>query len=622
MNYPATSAQINLETPEEDKYNQEVYTQRFQVSPVLYRFVVDFPEPSRRRLLAKPTDFFHLGRSLLDGRSPGASTGDCQGGGGGSEEEEEEEAGEGYFERYSNVELPNDKGTTILEKVPTESMPRYVAIRNRLVGGAHLHLSLMIPSVDQCMSIADLGGVAARALAQSPETQAGLLMHLERREADPDDPKCTRRFEQIAGFCNTMPSSPRYGNDAVFMYASKLYSPHVDRKKGEYYNVTEGSDMIDPITLKPMPFAARDIRHRQTGFPLYIDGGLSEYRAGQLYAMIEDGQYIDSHTTTIQADIMTFNALSQTWGLLRLVWSRPAKGLWQVDYEVSALPVFYWTRLATLSDVLIALLHILWVAVSLSQFVLEVRLLLRTTLLGGALGLLEHFGKPEQMLALGGAFMQMVVVFLYVMYLHHMSEEYLDISAQYDVYDDLYADANFFLSAREHAASPAGDCDDESPSATCLTVADNQVSEDAAEAYAWSLPEDNSRLQQFARNLERLFGLHTLFLGFYLLQAVRTLTMILRLLLLTQQQKRLAVVLNTCKGKCFSTRFEFYPDFPEVQGAQDPYRVGQAQADETLHAALLPAGGARDSPSRLPGGGEESGVRQRPPQLSDADLVE
>ncbi|KAK3244352.1 hypothetical protein CYMTET_46029 [Cymbomonas tetramitiformis] len=362
----------------------------------------------------------------------------------------------------------------------------------------------------------------------------GLLLHT-RREVEAESSVCTARFQQLARSCFRGQMVDSFGIDTVFNPGSALFRPDLQDEVGWYYNTTPGSAMLNEHTLSPKPFALRPLLDRAPGVPLVIDTGLGARRAQELYTFIQDGAYIGEYTTHIEATMATWNAQRQTMGFLQLDWTRLRKGIWQVQYEVAALPVTYW-GVSSLRSALWLLLHVLWIAVSIMVFAKEMARLtpraLEATHKQDAylLNLMSHFSGYGNILAVCGACMQLTVLGLFFTY-HYSMLHVVELSLRYHVYDDLHADANFFLSARE--AEPSSF---KGPDAAGLVE---------ASAPAWTRPEDNSGLEEYAAKLQMVQQLGFLYQLFFMLQAGRSLIMMLRILNATTGQKRLAVVSKT-----------------------------------------------------------------------------
>lgn len=284
------------------------------------------------------------------------------------------------------------------------------------------------------------------------------------------------------------------------------------------------------------PFTPRPLLDHTPGVPLVIDTGLGAWRAQELYTFIEDGSYIDESTSQLEAFMMTWNAQRQSWAFLLLEWSRPTSGMWQVNYETATLPVTYW-GVSSLRSTLWLLLHVLWVVVSLAVFATEMARLTPHALEAAhkqnayLSNLMTHYSSFGRILASCGTCLQLVVLGVFFSY-HYNMLHVVQLELQYNIYHDLHAGANFFLSARK--AEP-----------TSLYAESNGAELIEAGVPPWTHPEDNSGLEEYVEKVQQMRQLGFLYQLFFMLQALRTLVMMLRMLNASMGQKRLAVVSKT-----------------------------------------------------------------------------
>ncbi|KAK3233216.1 TRP-like ion channel Pkd2 [Cymbomonas tetramitiformis] len=395
-------------------------------------------------------------------------------------------------------------------RLPAESQARYVALeRNRLVGG--------------------------------------LLLHVQRKQVVAPS-VCTRRFQHLVKSCYSEEVAESFGTDTVFSPGASLYRPDLQMQPSRDQPFTENLPVLLSATGCPDPYQADTtifllsnallallnsrccleacIHGRSPPGPCFttrlgclsssIDTGLGAWRAQELYNLIEEGSYIDESISHLEAVMLTWNAQRQAWGFLQLDWSSPA--------GASAL----WL-----------LLHVLWVVVSLAVFAKEVAGLtpraLEATYKQDAYlsNLMTHYCGFGRVLASCGACLQLVVLGVFFAY-HYSMLHVVQQALQYNIYHDLHAGANFFLSAREAGeAEPSASAE---PDAAALIEAG---------VPPWTRPEDNSGLEEYAENLQQMRQLGALYQLFFMLQALRTLIMMLRMLNTSMGQKRLAVVSKT-----------------------------------------------------------------------------
>lgn len=197
----------------------------------------------------------------------------------------------------------------------------------------------------------------------------------------------------------------------------------------------------------------------------------------------------------------------------------------------------YW-NFDTPRDAMWLLLHIVWVLVSLNTFWKETLQLLPSVLkhshpdIDGYLSrLLLHLSSLQKMLSIFGMLMQLVVVATFTAY-HCATHFIAAVDAHYEIYYDLYANANYFLSSRvmQEGSSLA------EPAMSLLG------------APAWAHPEDNTGLEKYMNDVATMHRIGQLYTLYFTMQGMRALIMIVRILVATSKQKRLSVVLNTARS--------------------------------------------------------------------------
>ncbi|KAK3233264.1 hypothetical protein CYMTET_56422 [Cymbomonas tetramitiformis] len=366
---------------------------------------------------------------------------------------------------------------------------------------------------------------------------AGIMFYVTRAAEDSESP-CTLRFSHLEAPCLTNTLTGHYGSDPVFFPGTSLFRADMQNDLDQYYNTSEGSAMIDPNTSSPQPFAPRHLPGHRGGQPFMLDTRLASYRAQQVYTFLEEGGLVSNDATQmIEATMLTWNSQLQAWVLTAFRWHRPRHAGWQVDYDVSTIEMTYW-NFDTPRDAMWLLLHIVWVLVSLNIFWKETLQLLPSALkhshpdIDGYLSrLLLHLSSSTKLLAIFGTVMQLVVVATFIAY-HCATHFVAAVDAHYEIYYDLYANANYFLSSR-------------------VMQEDSSLAEPAMSllgAPAWAHPEDNTGLEKYANDVATMHLIGQLYTLYFIMQGLRALIMIVRILVVTSKQKRLSVVLNTARS--------------------------------------------------------------------------
>ncbi|KAK3259940.1 hypothetical protein CYMTET_31084 [Cymbomonas tetramitiformis] len=371
----------------------------------------------------------------------------------------------------------------------------------------------------------------------------GILFHVTRGATNNT---CTARFNHLKAPCVRGATSVQYGEDPVFKPGSSLFRADLKDKMGEYYNTSEGSQDIKANSGTPMPFRPRRLPGRDHSQPFLLSENVAEARAHQLYVFLEEGQLFDHLVQEVEASILTFNLHMQTWCLIEIRWLRKFSGYWTTEWNVFTVPITYWSFDSVYSTFWL-LLHVLWVLVSILVFLHELRLLRPKVMAARydreiqhsyTANLLTHFSRLEHVIALVGSMAQMVV--LGVFFLQHTWSHTLTIAAERDVYHNTYWEANYFLSSRSGESNGS--------SSEVETVGpDSDLGHDEAPVTAWALPEENAGMESLADDVATIQQLGVVYRMVFTFQFLCVLTMQMRLFLALERQKRLFVVMQTCR---------------------------------------------------------------------------
>eukprot|EP00854_Cymbomonas_tetramitiformis_P004351 gene4351-5352_t len=415
------------------------------------------------------------------------------------------------FRKYARWSLPSDEEMTELEVAPTTPQKRYVGMRsNRLVGG--------------------------------------LLIRARRGGADLENPACTRRFSQLGAPCYPRREAKSYGTDPVFNSGSALYRPELEERMGEFYDVGNGSTMLNEETRHPMPFSPRDLPGEGLSHYFFLDAGLGGYRAQQVYTFLDDGNMFDQQSKEMTASMILWNPSAHVLTQLEVTWSKTGPRLKGGNYETqfalssiifpkeNQLEFHSFISDATIGLWAMALVFLLWLGVSSYVFVRTFRQFLPEPLrerygnITYMANLAAHLGSSANLATLVGAAMQMAVVAVFFRIVYWQRN--LHLQSEYDVYEDLYTDANYFLpkKARTESADDGG--------GGLVSAIDETLP-------SWALPDDNSGIKEYMLHVEDVNTHATLLWALFYLQATRTATMFYRIILTVQHQKRLAVTFNT-----------------------------------------------------------------------------
>ncbi|KAK3243640.1 hypothetical protein CYMTET_46717 [Cymbomonas tetramitiformis] len=434
-----------------------------------------------------------------------------------------------------------------------------------------------------------------------------LIISVERRA---DTPKqCSHSYPQLAPRSCPLgvPVQSIYGSDPVFSKVSALYRPDLQDEIPRFYNTSVGSEeLIHTATmLRPQPFAARPMASQVGGYNYDIDAGLGQYRAQQVYTFLSDGILIDSQTTKVTMQVVTFNAVLGAWTNCYAAWIRTSGGSWHTAFQEFSVDAINWdTYVYEPAGLAWVGLLLLWALVSFyvgyKEFVHFCKYILQykaDKLCFGPIQWIElkaeacvsYICKVSNALTVAGASFQLASVFLYFIGQYLVYE--FSPKASYEVYDDLYTDARYFLpkklaaeaaieKAPGHATSPSANG---SPALAgerwrlaawrLMTVSQADVDDDLValtgdtQALWWMMVlKPRTRRSQSVRTFTFLRGrtrreqwedIDTMILQinraslmnrlYWNLQAARVIVMLMRILFYMRFNKRLAMVTSTLK---------------------------------------------------------------------------
>ncbi len=109
--------------------------------------------------------------------------------------------------------------------------------------------------------------------------------------------------------------------------SSSLYRPDLASRLPQYYNTTPGSGQLNPNGV-PYGFHARPLAGRTPGFPVLLEGGLSQERARELVTLLANGNYLDRRQTRdLDAEMLVYNAERRAFAFFsaRFAWAESGK---------------------------------------------------------------------------------------------------------------------------------------------------------------------------------------------------------------------------------------------------------------------------------------------------------
>ena len=123
-----------------------------------------------------------------------------------------------------------------------------------------------------------------------------------------------------------------YGSDPVFVSDTSLYNPKMVDREAEFYNTTSGSKDVN-INNSPNGFFHRPMEGMPDGFPVIIPPSTDLYRTAVLHAAMEDGNYLDTRSTSLSVQLSSYNSKLKTMAFGTATFSWTTAGL--ISYTVS-----------------------------------------------------------------------------------------------------------------------------------------------------------------------------------------------------------------------------------------------------------------------------------------------
>ncbi|KAK3278549.1 hypothetical protein CYMTET_13528 [Cymbomonas tetramitiformis] len=366
---------------------------------------------------------------------------------------------------------------------------------------------------------------------------AGMLITTQRRSEDSES--CSHNYPQLAP--KNCPVGElefsRYGTDPVFNPSSSLFRPDLQDAMPQFYDTSPGSEEVSRVrnVAHPLPFEARHMQSQNLGYAHGVDAGLTAFRAQQLYTFLKDGNLVDALTTKVTAQVVTFNTHLGVWSTCIASWVRMPGGTWEDTFTTISLDTSMDIMDLTSQNVQqaegaiwVSLLAV-WSAVSFYVAYREIRNITAFVLMckgprswhyfGAAnLGrvLLQYISRLSHALSCTGATLQLISEFR--------------LQRSYDIYDDLYADARYFLPKRHagEAEEPSG-----------FPVAEI--------AERWRLPEDAADWEALDRMFSETNAMSLMNRWYWNLQSLRIIVMLMRILFYMRFHKRLSMVVDTLR---------------------------------------------------------------------------
>ncbi|KAK3267920.1 hypothetical protein CYMTET_23548 [Cymbomonas tetramitiformis] len=408
------------------------------------------------------------------------------------------------FRKFADEKLPTNRHSTLLESKPDHEVPRYVLAKHRLAAGMLFY-------------------IVRNTLAEEPHRQ------------------CSQRFAHLRGQCHPQSPPHSYGRDPVFLPASQLFRPHDQNDVAKFYNNTD----------QPIPFVPRPLPGNPEGHPFFIDAGLGSLRAKELYTFLEDAQAVDDDALKVTVKFATWNPNQGRWIFVQLTWHRE-KGDWETVYTIKSATLSMTNGGDGVEDVELVIhisMHILWAIFTFLHFHKHLGPCVAAAASPfpdqsePAYTWLEHLAKRQPNFAALSAYLfepfvlldlftsavQVATLALFVCYLLYINV-FLTMESHYDIYDNLYADAHYFLSYRSESLGQT----------EAATLGEEETPR-------WALPEDNSGLERYVQDLSTVEQLTELVLLLFNMHCLGVMVLFMQIGIVSYGQRRIGILMRSIR---------------------------------------------------------------------------
>eukprot|EP00854_Cymbomonas_tetramitiformis_P003615 gene3615-4547_t len=391
----------------------------------------------------------------------------------------------------------------------------------------------------------------------------GMLLQSEASMADDDVDDCaaaasSERFGELFGnsACQEQSMTTPRGADPVFTVGAELYDPAVAAKgTAGYYNTTPSSEEFEHRTGTAHPFKTRpEAGLAMDAYPFFFDVRAPRARTEELLLYLDEGRYTrGGGFRSLRAELLSYNSQTHLLALSQVAFRAHPSG--SIIVSATTLPLsFGHTQSGTgFASILHYTNHLpwwvcaTWAAVVLSVFVYHIVGLshsLWATTRQDEQRKLPLSYMVQSSISFVGAAVHVAVILWHVAQRAYMDDQGLlghaaidPLDTTYDVYDDLFAEANFLLPSKATLADVAWRPPDE--------------------AQRWRLPDDETGLGGFVKVLGQANQLAALDMILRIVEAVNCMFIILRLLFAVCFHRKLAFVLDTLSASAVSLAHMF-----------------------------------------------------------------
>ena len=372
---------------------------------------------------------------------------------------------------------------------------RYVAERNRLVGGLMLHL-----------------------VRAAPPTSA--------------EPGCSGRFSNLDPPCRgTKNTLAPFSVDPVFNAKAALFNADLfAHSLNDYYNNATELNSLGA----PYGFFSRKLDGFDDGFPIFIDTQSPSTRALEIVDYLTQAFFMDGWTRQMTVRAVMFNPDLQYFAFTLITFDFTTIGNVAVTGNTTPLPIYSYDISTTdgLIHLLLQLLLIVQVAQAATEEVNTVSDVIRKHKTEVREALRIHFSNIWNVINSWNTLLQLANIAVWWFYVLYVTAR-LSVLQHYDVYDDpSFTPARYLLQKKvdppKYVAPPGA-----------------QLLDNPAAPPRWSLPEDLSGLHGFVDMINYFEGMSLLLSLYWFLEAGNIALMIARIMQYLNFQPRASLVTRT-----------------------------------------------------------------------------
>lgn len=343
-----------------------------------------------------------------------------------------------------------------------------------------------------------------------------------------------------------------FGADPVFIRGKTLYNPMMVGRQSDFYNTSRGSQDVN-INSFPNAFFPRELLGSAEGFALVVPPHVDAHRAATLWASVGQGNFLDSHSKEMRAQLLSFNPSLRVFAYADSTFSWTPGGLIQfVMRQPRVVPALTFSRAVVGTLGAMVFLVVVFAAAHLPNILSHLASKLHldhykpATLIskgyhpGGVKEKHAHQSQGHGALFLDGLLLSLMVAGLSAYVVSMLMVNDITGGTDYDIYDAVHvAPARFFLPDKAEATKEilTGVGGPDAP-----TAAPVDALPAPGGANRWQLQSNSTGMEALGASLSLLSKTSQAVALSTGLQGLALLVMVIRLLHVWAFQPRLGVI--------------------------------------------------------------------------------